>query len=617
MSKNTSSKGKPKPGAKPTPARSRNTTPLPAVRTSVEPTASASYFSKPLTALGRRCDVTIEEILDRPGSNTQQVPSGTALIGMRESIEGKVLANVQKRCDVSNSALRELQGLKKNNRSSHDRDKERTPKKESEDHKHKVKKQGKRAGEDERPLAVGAHAVARQDGELNKDNSSTISSPISQAPPSATGTGPADPPSPTNSDASHQPAPAPKVIQMQTFGPDPSKFDDPTIYHIRDVEPGMPEELIKEIYCVAGYPSTDLKDKRPGTPPDKDFSSAKPTNQVSASVFANYVEPYIRPLTEEDVAFLKERGDRVGPFVLPRRGNRPYKDIWAEEDGSMHIDTNDRLAPNEARGSYDVMEDGFLESEEISTGPLLARLLSTLRPEGRGTSNDTNGDAMDIDEGPSAPADTTNTNSIPAATQLSEFVLPGWKAPPTTGRTDYATLEERMLMELKHYGMISDTDTETAAYDSHFDDEVAARLRFLQNELRKQSIVNGARKQRLLELTEERIAQQEYNTIADDLDNQLNSAYLKRNRNIGKGKKQAKRPGGAGGGSHHHPTSASNAGITRPGVGEPIRTLLERKAQWNTTIGPVVNYGKTGLPRESIFEEDSMKRLESREVEIW
>lgn len=403
---------------------------------------------------------------------------------------------------------------------------------------------------------------------------------------------------------------------MQTFGPDPSKFDDPTIYHIRDVEPGMPEEQIKEIYCVTAYPHNDLKDKIPGTPPDKDFSSAKPTNQVSASVFANYVEPYIRPLTEEDVAFLKERGDRTGPFVLPRRGNRPYKDIWAEEDNLMHTDTNDRLPPNEARGSYDVMEDGFLESEEISTGPLLARLLSTLRPEGRGTSNNpndangVNGDAMDIDEGPSAPADVTNNNSIPAATQLPEFVLPGWKAPPTNGRTDYATLEERMLMELKHYGMISDTDTETAAYDSHFDDEVAARLRFLQNELRKQSIVNGARKQRLLELTEERIAQQEYNTIADDLDNQLNSAYLKRNRNIGKGKKQAKRPGGAN-------NPAVNAGITRPGVGEPIRTLMERKAQWNNTIGPVVNYGKTGLPKESIFEEEQMKKLESREVEIW
>jgi len=164
MSKNTSSKGKHKPGSKPGALpRSRNTTPLPNVHASVEPSAvAASYFSKPLAALARKCEVTIEEILDRGGAN-QQVPSGASLISMRESIESKVLANVQKRCDVSNAALRELQGLKKNNRPSHDREKERAPR-DSEDHKHKVKKHGKRAPDDERPLAVGAHGVARQDG---------------------------------------------------------------------------------------------------------------------------------------------------------------------------------------------------------------------------------------------------------------------------------------------------------------------------------------------------------------------------------------------------------------------------------------------------------------------
>jgi transcriptional adapter 3 len=381
----------------------------------------------------------------------------------------------------------------------------------------------------------------------------------------------------------------------------------------------MTEEEIKEIYCVAEYPISDLHDLTPGTPPDKDFSNAKPATQVNATVFANYVEPYIRPLTEEDVAFLKERGDRFLPFTMPQRGARHYKEIWAEEDGAMQLDNaNDlRLPPNEARGSYEDMSDDVLGTELVSTGPLLSRLLCVLRPEGRGNATsdaaNANGDAMDVDEGAGAPSDANNSNSIPAATQLPEFLQPGWKAPPPPARTDYATLEERMLTELKHYGMISETDEAQMNYDLHNDDEVAARIRLLQNELRKQSIINGARKQRLLELTEERMAQQEYNTIADDLDNQLNAAYLKRNRNIGKGKKQTKRPGGAGGGSHPVP----NAGVSRPGVGEPIRTLMERKSQWNTTIGPVVNYGKTGLPKETIFPEDKMKILEDKEAENW
>jgi transcriptional adapter 3 len=445
-----------------------------------------------------------------------------------------------------------------------------------------------------------------------------MSSPISQAPPSAAGAG--DAPSPSGSDVSHQPAPAPAVPQFQTFGPDPAKFDDPTVYHIRDVTPDMSIEERKDIYCVADFPTSDLRDRTAGSPPNKDFSNAKPATQVNATVFANYVEPYIRPLTEEDVAFLKERGDRTAPFVLPRRGNRHYKEIWAEEDGAMHIDSNDlRPAPNVPRGAAEDVTDEVLETDQVSTGPLLARLLATLRPEGRGNQNNSNGinglndDAMDIDEGAGAPPDTANTNSIPAATQLPDFQSLGWKPSQNSGRTEYSGLEDRVLMELKHYGLISEADAESAAYDSHFDDEVAQRLRFLQEELRKQSIVNGARKQRLLELTEERIAQQEYNTIADDLDNQLNAAYLKRNRNIGKGKKQNKRPGGAGGGSH----AVTGTAVTRPGVGEPIRTLMERRQQWLNTIGPVVNFGKTGLPADSIFPEEKMKELESREVEIW
>ncbi|KAI4604667.1 hypothetical protein J4E80_010990 [Alternaria sp. BMP 0032] len=611
------SKGKAtKPGSKPSqPPRSRNTTPLPNVRASVEPAASSSYFGNRLSSYLKKCPTTVEDILDG-GTSGSAIPSGKQLFLMRDNIEKNVLKNVESRCVQSEGALRELMNNKKN-RAPRERDRE----KDGEERKHKLKKVSKKHDEDgKHPPATGAHGLARQDGGDAKENSSAISSPISQAPPSAAGGGPADAPSPSGSDVSHQPAPAPAVPQFQTFGPDPAKFDDPTIYHIREVTPGMSIEERKEIYCVADFPKSNLRDRIAGSPPAKDFSNAKPPSQVNATVFANYVEPYIRPLTEEDVAFLKERGDRVAPFVLPRRGPRHYKEIWAEEDGSMHIDSNDqRPPPNVPRGAAEDITDDVLETDQVSTGPLLSRLLATLRPEGRGNQNSQhetngiNGDAMDIDEGAGAPADVTNNNSIPAAAQLPELVQPSWKPPQQTNRTDYVGIEDRVLMELKHFGLISEADAEAQSYDSHFDDEVAQRLRFLQEELRKQSIINGARKQRLLELTEERIAQQEYNTIADDLDNQLNAAYLKRNRNIGKGKKQNKRPGGAGGGSH----PVANAGISRPGVGEPIRTLMERRQQWINTIGPVVNYGKTGLPTETIFGEEKMKELENREVEIW
>lgn len=95
----------------------------------------------------------------------------------------------------------------------------------------------------------------------------------------------------------------------------------------------MTEKEKKEIFCVASYPESDLHDLTPGTPPDKDFSNAKPPAQTSASVFANYVEPYIRPLTEEDMAFLKER---VGYFRCRRCKYRAGVAVQSKLNWSFH-----------------------------------------------------------------------------------------------------------------------------------------------------------------------------------------------------------------------------------------------------------------------------------------
>ncbi len=138
-------------------------------------------------------------------------------------------------------------------------------------------------------------------------SSSRLQSPTIAAVTEDANAVPGTPGSSSSSLQSHQPPPAPAIPQYQTFGPDPLTFDDPTIYHIREVKPGMSEEEIKEIYSVSQYPHDDLRHLVPGTPPDKDFSNAKPANQVSANTFNTYIEPYLRPLTEEDMAFLKER----------------------------------------------------------------------------------------------------------------------------------------------------------------------------------------------------------------------------------------------------------------------------------------------------------------------
>ena len=437
-------------------------------------------------------------------------------------------------------------------------------------------------------------------------------------------------------------APPPRAVpQSQTFGEDPSTFPDPTVYEIREVKPGMSEDEIKEIYSVATYPKSDLADLIAGDPPDKDFSSAKPTNQISFSTFSTYIEPYFRPFTEEDLGFLRERGDRVTPFHMPKRGKKHYTDVWAEEDSGMSLDSpphgRERLPPNQPRGTIENMDDDVAETDKLSVGPLLSRLLQAMRPEHRAPAEDkltTNGVAAngdismngdlngDIDglgggEGDNRPP------PVPPATFMPESSSEAWKK-STHPKLDYTQVDERIKQELRHIGFLPLEGSVDAEYDGHFDDEVAGRLRLLQARLREQMLINGARKARLMDLVKERMAHQEYQTILEDLDSQVQAAYLKRTRTMGKSKK-TKRPGGAGGGSHFVAGAAgAAAGMARPGIGDMTKTLMERRRRWIETIGARVfedqslgRVPRVADPDSSIFKSAEMAELMKKEKEQW
>ncbi|RMZ84288.1 hypothetical protein DV738_g737, partial [Chaetothyriales sp. CBS 135597] len=331
-------------------------------------------------------------------------------------------------------------------------------------------------------------------------------------------------------DSPDQPSPTDLKSQAKSdngFFPDPLA-PDPIIYHIREVTPNMSEEEKKQIYSVTSYPTKDLSDQIAGQPPDKDFSNAKPTNQVAATTFQAYVDPYTRPLLEEDIAFLRERGDRTTPFLAVPRGKRSYQEIWAEEDGLM-IDTNaDKPVSSHPRGSFDALNEDNIATDQISTGPLASRLLSLLKFEHR------------------------------------------------------------------------------------------ERLRLLQNELRRVMIVNGARKARLLDLAKERLAWQEYNTIHEDLDSQVQQAYLKRTRTMGKSKK-------GGGPASHKPRPGSHVatavgtafGVAKRDIGDSARMLMDRRKRWASCIGPVFKDMKRGVPGKdtTLWDPKIMETYEKAEIE--
>ncbi|EON98298.1 putative transcriptional regulator protein [Phaeoacremonium minimum UCRPA7] len=448
--------------------------------------------------------------------------------------------------------------------------------------------------------------------------------------------------------------PPPRIPQANTFGDDPSTFPDPTVYEIVEVKPGMTPDELREIYSVAVYPRTDLADLIAGDPPDKDFSNAKPSNQISFSTFSTYIEPYFRPFAEEDLAFLRERGDRVGPFVMPKRGKKHYTDVWAEDDGAMAIDSaqpgREKLPPNQPRGNIENLDDDLAETDKLSVGPLLSRLLQAMRPESRATppeegakpqTNGVNGDtpmngSMDLSVNgiDSFDAATTTSNpanaenTVPPATFMTESSTEAWKK-ATHPKLDYTQVDERIKQELRHIGFLPLVEPgqqpppeAVAEYDGAYDDEVAARLRLLQTRLREQMLINGARKARLTDLVKDRMAHQEYQTILEDLDTQVQGAYLKRTRTMGKSKKK-QRPGATAHGAGGAGGAGGAAGMARPGIGDVTKTLMERRRRWIDNIGTVFDDENLGRvprvtdPDSSIFKPGEMGELLKREKEAW
>jgi transcriptional adapter 3 len=125
-----------------------------------------------MRSLSKESDVTIEGIIERlverGGSGTPpQVPSGAALNSMREAMIKRCLDNVKQRTEDSDRLLRELQRTRsqyQRNAQERERERERVADRDADERKHKLKKVKKREPDEDRPPAVGAHGVARQDG---------------------------------------------------------------------------------------------------------------------------------------------------------------------------------------------------------------------------------------------------------------------------------------------------------------------------------------------------------------------------------------------------------------------------------------------------------------------
>ncbi|GMM55632.1 histone acetyltransferase [Maudiozyma humilis] len=419
------------------------------------------------------------------------------------------------------------------------------------------------------------------------------------------------------------------------------------------------EEYLKKKYSVASYPTTDLKELLPGDLPDMDLSCAKPANQIQFSTFLSYVDNFFKELSEDDIKLLKAKyilpanlevdktyDPNVTPFIIPKLGPL-YTRTWFKADANKKVgnisppNVSDTSSIIPKKGA-NAITDAILETEDISCGPLLSRLLSAIfRDEGNDLANTVaneensmaaagnqgNTNSIDVkmennDEssnnlgienheqtpGPSA-AETPSSNleeiakfSIGGTTSTLKMDQ-GWKI--NSVNLDYPTLEERLKRELKYVGIYTNLpkdENKTGGDDPDWltgreDDEVSAELRELQNSLKQSTSRNQKRKEVLVTAIEKQLAWLEYSSILDDLDKQVDQAYIKRVRVPKKRKK-------------HHTSGGVNTGTAsqiaqQKAANSSLKALLDKRQRWITKIGPL--FGPSELmkriPKKSIFSD--------------
>ncbi|CAO3647775.1 unnamed protein product [Cunninghamella blakesleeana] len=347
---------------------------------------------------------------------------------------------------------------------------------------------------------------------------------------------------------------------------------------------------------------------------DIDFVRVKPKDQVPIATFWTYLEPYFRPVTEEDREYLLQKGDDTKPYLVPPLG-QPYLEVWAEEDRGLPSSRPQSPVPNSSSStpsrhdssndingtttngqstnnnnnsmshineklkyfsSKDTLTDDHLMTEELSGGTLTERLLSSLVAEDLGvsesdlesyvsSSHDNDNEDIDMNES------NNNNSGGRAVVELSS-------KPPT----EIVDFEERLKRELRYAGLFGDDDVDWNAKE---DDEICAELRKLSRELKEQVAINEFRKKRLLDVCDKQIQYEQYRHVLDNLDSQVEQCYIKRFRTQKSKKRKAQ--------------SAPKSTLSENAI-----HAMEKRRMWIEKLGGIFQDKNMVMPTRSIYETD-------------
>ncbi|KAJ9127119.1 hypothetical protein QFC24_001354 [Naganishia onofrii] len=178
--------------------------------------------------------------------------------------------------------------------------------------------------------------------------------------------------------------------------------------------------------------------------------------------------------------------------------------------------------------------------------------------------------------------------------------------------TELGQLEEGVARELRLLGLLD--AEETIDWSLREDDEICCALRSSQRLLKTQIAVNNARKDRLLQVTKERLAYGEYKKVLEGLEKLIEQAWTKRYAAIKKAGKRQKGKGKAN--ANSNTTTDAGAGPVAvtpskregvPPLSDQVKLAMSARRRWLDTVGhalendPVVGRYR-GLPQQSIYE---------------
>ncbi|KAH9162274.1 histone acetyltransferases subunit 3-domain-containing protein [Lactarius sanguifluus] len=317
---------------------------------------------------------------------------------------------------------------------------------------------------------------------------------------------------------------------------------------------------------------SQLLQPKPPIPPPPIPGPSKPTDpsQVLVSTFYTSIEPYLRPIREEDLGFLEYSGDEVEPYIMPRLGQH-----YSEQ-----------------------LNDDDLLVEERGHGPLTERLVSALLPV----------------------EDSVVWKGVKAAEEAMEG-RHGVGVGTAAGRQVIVEDLERRIKDSLKYHKILETNPD---YTDPVDDPIASALRQAQRELRAVVATNKARKARLLAIAKDRLGYQEYVEAREALDKNILALYTKLQKKDGpKVSKKKKGKSEANGGAPPVPPPAPVPTLgTWPAaagfgpdeendlrVPEALAQLVATRRQWVDSIGGMFDTmeeeqpGRVyGLPERSVYE---------------